>query len=186
MLKEYLTEITSLSPSEISFILEHFSERSVKKNEILIRNDEVCKQLFFIKKGLLRVYCLRHDGLEWTRFIAFENEFATIVPSFIHQTPSKAFLQALEPTELLAISYHDFYRLLDQFPEWDRFYRLSLEKAYVDSIDRIEQFITMSAKELYANCMQNKPELIQRLPNKILASYFGISAETLSRLKSRD
>lgn len=185
MLKRYLTETTPLSATEIDYIVSHFSPVDVKKNELLIRNDQICKQLFFIGNGALRVYCLKKDGQEWTRFIAFANEFSTIIPSFINQTPSRAFLQALEPSDLLSISHTDFFRLINELPEWDRFYRSILEKAYVASVNRIEQFISLDAGQLYQNYLHDQPQLIQRLSNKVLASYMGISPETLSRLKSK-
>lgn len=183
--RQYLAQRTTISEKELDYILTHFELKHTTKNEILLSANKTCKHLYFIQKGCLRIFCIQDDGQEWTRFVAFENEFATSMPSFINQEPSMAYIQTIEPSELLAVTYNDFYKLIDRFPEWERFYRVLLEHAYVKSVKRIEEFITMDAWQMYNTTLRNCPKLSQRLSNKQYASYLGISQETLSRLKSR-
>ena len=90
-----------------------------------------------------------------------------------------------EPTEVLYINHHDFRRMLDTFPGWERVYRISLEKDYIASIKRIESLITMDATQRYRQLMETDPALIRRLPSRIIADYLGVSQETLSRLKAK-
>jgi len=95
------------------------------------------------------------------------------------------YTQALEPTTLLYITRDEFYMLLDSIPNWEKFYRQYLEGAYVTNTNRLMSFITQDAAERYRQLLQEDPEIVRRLPNRIVASYLNISPETLSRLKSK-
>ncbi len=120
-----------------------------------------------------------------TRRIIFENAFSTTLVGFITRKPSKEYTQALEPTTLLYITRDDFYTLLKDVPEWEKFYRLYLEYAYVNNTNRLMSFITLDASERYRQLLEENPEIVLRLPNRIVASYLNVSPETLSRLKSK-
>ena len=126
-----------------------------------------------------------NTGKESTRFLIPEGRFGTAFPSFILQEPSPAFIQGIEPSEILYLTYQEFRLLSDVLPGWEKLYIKNLEHDYIASIRRIESLITMNAKERYALLMEDNPGLIQRLPSKIIADYLGISQETLSRLKSK-
>ena len=182
---DFLTKETKLLAEEVTAIESHFQTKNIEKGQCIIRENEICRNLFFIEEGCLRIYCLKDDGQEWTRYVAFENEFVSIIPSFINQSPSRSYLESLESTKLQSISYDNFTKLIDTYPEWERLYRSLLEKAYIQSIKRIEDLITMDSKSLYLSHKKENTALVTRLPNKILASYFGISPETLSRIKSK-
>ena len=95
------------------------------------------------------------------------------------------FIEALEDSELLAISHHDFYRLNNDLVEWKNFYQKILEMAYSFQNKKIEALVTLPAKQRYELIMKENAIMIQRLPNKVLASYLDMREETLSRLKSR-
>jgi len=184
-LKEYLIQKTTISNEKLENVLICFKKAQVKKNQILIHQNKICKQLFFIKKGCLRVVCLRDNGQEWTRQIAIENNFITIFPSYIEQTITDSYLQAVEASEVFYISYSNFIKLNTTTPKWRDFYTNILEQEYVNSTKRIEKLITMNGEHLYKDFKTNHSELFKRLPNKILASYLGLSQETLSRLKTK-
>ena len=184
ILKKYLIRELNLDVSKIDYILNHFNYESSKKNEILIAHNMTCEHLYFVNSGALRVFIIKEDGQEWTRYVAFEGMFISIMPSFIKQTSSLAALQSIDDSELLHISFNNFQKILNEFPEWEKYYREMLEKTYISSIRRIEDFISMNTKQLYNNCLKHNPQIIQRLSNKMLASYLGVSQETLSRIKS--
>jgi CRP-like cAMP-binding protein len=184
-LKKYLDGKIVLSEEHEQLIDSCFKPRFSKRNEILIEKGSIARHSFFVVKGCLRVFLMDAEWNESTRFLIFENHFGTAFPSFIQQKPSVAAVQSLEPSELLILSYHDRDVLLREVPGWETFYRIGLEQDYIASIQRIESLITMDAKERYQILMQTQPELIQRLPGKIIADYLGISQETLSRLKSK-
>ena len=141
------------------------------------------RRMFFVLKGCLRVFFIKEDGLEVTRRIVFENNFSTTLVGFITRQPSLEYTQALEPTTLLYITRDEFYMLLESIPNWEKFYRKYLEYAYVHNTNRLMSFITQDAGERYRQLLDEAPEIVRRLPNRIVASYLNISPETLSRLK---
>lgn len=183
--KKYIEKNTTLPKEHLDAVTNCFHYFEATKNEIIIPQNKISKKLFFVKKGCLRVVCTRDNGQEWTRQIATENDFITIFPSFIEQNISASYLQAVETSSLYYISHKDFIRLNATIPAWRLFYTRVLETTYVNSIKRIEQLITMSGKHLYDDFRSNQNELMARLPNKVLASYLGLTQETLSRLKAK-
>jgi CRP-like cAMP-binding protein len=185
VLKNSLAGKIKLSDEQWAFVFSCFKTKKTKRNEILVEKDSICQYLYFVVKGCLRIFLIDDDGNESTRFLVFEGTMGTAFPSFILRQPSVASVQSIEASELLMISYPDYQMLLDTIPGWERMTRIDLEMSYIDAIVRIESLISMDAKERYHILMKNNPKLIQRLPNKIVADYLGISQETLSRLKAR-
>jgi len=184
-LQTFLNGKISLSPEHEELVSRCFKQKLTKRNEILVPHGATARYVYFVAKGCLRVFLTRTNGSESTRFLIFEGQMGTAFPSFILQQPSSACVQSLEPSELLLLSYEDRHMLQKVVPGWETMDRISLERAYVESIQRIESFITMDAKARYALLLQNNPEMILRLPSKIVADYLGISQETLSRLKGK-
>ena len=181
----YLSGHTEATNEQLDAFCSRFRSKTTKRNEILLDAGSICKYMYFVNKGCLRIYLMDESGKESTRFLIPEGRFGTAFPSFILQEPSHAFIQSIEPSEILYLTYQDFRQLPEIFPGWEKLYRMNLERDYIDSIKRIESLITMSAKERYALLLENNPGLIRRLPSKIIADYLGISQETLSRLKSK-
>lgn len=183
-LKQYLSDKISLSPEHEALVDSCFRQKNAKRNEILVQKGSVAKYIYFVVKGCLRIFLVADDGSESTRFLIFENNWGTAFPSFITGKPSVAAIQSLEVSEILMLSFNDRQRLLDAIPGWETMYRIGLEQDYIASIQRIESLITMDSKTRYQVLMDTRPEIIRRLPNKIVADYLGISQETLSRLKA--
>ncbi len=183
-LKSSLAGKIKLSDEQWTFVFSLFKPKTTKRNELLLEKGKVSQYLLFVVKGCLRVFLIDDNGNESTRFLIFEGRFGTAFPSFTLRQPSAAAIQSIEASEILMISYHDYQTLLDIVPGWERMTRIGLEMDYIDSIVRIESLISMDAKQRYNILMEKNPKLIQRLPNKIVADYLGISQETLSRLKS--
>ena len=184
-LAEYILDRISVSEEDLQKILSHYKPMKLKRNEILLSEGEPSRRMCFVVKGCLRVYFTKEDGTEVTRRIVFENAFSTTLVGFITREPSKEYTQALEPTTLLYISREEFYTLLATIPEWEKFYRQYLEYAYVINTNRLMSFITQDATERYRRLLEEDPQVVMRLPNRIVASYLNISPETLSRLKGK-
>jgi CRP-like cAMP-binding protein len=185
LLTQYITDRIRLTDDELALALSRLRPRQVAKNEVLVGKGEVCRQLFFVEKGCIRTYYLQQNGSEATRYIAFEGIFGTALASFISEQPTLEYVQALEPSELLVISRTDFYALLDEIPAWERLYRISLEYAQVLNTWRLESLISMDAKARHDHLMATDPQIIRRCSNRIVASYLGITQESLSRLKAQ-
>jgi len=182
---EFIRSKISVNEEELRRILLHFRVIKAKKNEILLTEGEASRHTFFVKKGCLRIFFINEDGQESTRYFAFENQFATALVSFITAAPSKEFIQAVEDAELYVISHKNFYALLDIVPQWEKFYRLYLEFAYVNNTNRLMSFLLQDALAKYKQFLAENPVIVRRLSNKMVASYLNISQETLSRLKSK-
>ncbi len=183
MLADLIREKTSLDDGELSTVLSCFHTVEVPKNKLLLEKGVVADRIFFINKGCLRLY-YSNDNNVATRFMAFEHTFLTSIVSFISREPSSEYIQAVEASELLVISHHDFFRLRKTIPAWDKMYIYILEYGLTVITSKLNSLLTQNATERYRNLLENNPELIQRLSNANLAAYLNISPETLSRLKS--
>nr|WP_294860590.1 Crp/Fnr family transcriptional regulator [uncultured Fluviicola sp.] len=176
---------SNFEEEDLDRIVSCFKSRQIKKNEILLAADDVSKEFYFIHSGCLRTYFITKEGYEKTRYIMMAPSIGTALTSFISQRPSFEFLDSLEETEVLAISHDDFYRLVEEIPGWKNFYLKIMEMAYSFQNRKIESLVTLSAKERYEQLLRENPKVVQRVSNKIVASYLDMKQETLSRLKSK-
>ncbi|WP_183568383.1 Crp/Fnr family transcriptional regulator [Mucilaginibacter sp. SP1R1] len=184
-LSEHIRSIVFLTEEQLKLALSHFKPANFQRNEFLVNEGEVSKHIHFVVKGCLRIFFIREDGQEATRHLAFEQQFATGLASFITETPSREYIQAMEETELLRITRKDFYYLLNIIPAWEKFYRNYLEIAYINNLQIYQREVTKDAELRYKELLDHNPEIVRRLSNKVVASYLNMSPETLSRIKSR-
>jgi CRP-like cAMP-binding protein len=184
-LKILLQNFANFDERELEQIVSFFKPKSVKKNDILLHEGNVSREFYYVHTGGIRTFYIDKKGYEKTRFVLLDNQIGTTLYSFISQKPSIEFIEALDDTELLAISYQDFYRLIKEIENWKNFYQKILEKAYSFQNRKIETLVTLTAKQRYEQLLTENPVFVQRLSNKVLASYLDMREETLSRLKSR-
>lgn len=185
LLIAYITNKISVTEEELAVILSYFKPIKLKKNELILTQGQSSQRTFFVTSGCLRIFFINEDGQDSTRYFAFENQFATALVSFITAEPSEEFIQAVEDSEVYYITHKDFYHLLDIVPQWEKFYRIYLEIAYVTNTKRLMSFLIQDALEKYRQLLDENPIIVRRLSNKMVASYLNISQETLSRLKSK-
>lgn len=183
-LKKVLKSLTDFSEQELGQIVNCFKSKSVRKNEVLLLEGNVCNDFYYVVQGCIRIYFIDKNGNEKTRYIMPDYHIGTALTSFISREPSVEFIEALEDTELLSIRHADFYRLNKNLDGWKMFYQRILEMAYSFQNKKIEHLVTLTAKQRYNLVLKETPNLIQRVSNKVLASYLDIREETLSRLKS--
>ena len=182
-LLKYLESIIMVSENLKQEIITITENKRVKKNDIIINIGERCGDLFFIEKGLLRGYYL-NDGKEITNWFAQEGEFATCFYSFISQKQSFETIQALEDMELVRIPYLALQSLYINYPEMERLGRIITENYYIKFEERFLSLQFKSAKERYQNLLESKSTLLQRASLGQIATYLGISQDTLSRMRS--
>jgi len=184
-LAEHIKSRVLLTDEQLNMVLDLFFFKEYQKNETLLHAGQVSQYINFVLKGCLRIYFIREDGLETTRHLAFEQQYATGLTSFIKQLPAAEFIQAMEDTQVFHISRKDFFYLLDIIPTWEKYYRIYLENAYMDNIIIFQREVTRDAEMRYKELVSRNPEIVSRLSNKIVASYLNMSPETLSRIKGR-
>lgn len=184
-LKEYLNEKTDLNDASIDTICSYFRLISTKRNEILLNSDEIAKEYYFVNKGCIRLFTYSKDGSESSRYFAFQGSFVSALPSFIDQQPAEEYLQTLEKSELLSISRTDFYNLVQEIPQFAKIYTEILETGFITAQKRIYGFQGFDALEKVKWVIKYQPQLLQKVSNKMVASYLGIAPSTLSRIKSK-
>jgi CRP-like cAMP-binding protein len=184
-LKLLIRHIVDIEDRQLDKVIAEFKPISVKQGELLLSSGETCSKFYYVNTGCLRTYFMTKDGHEKTRLVLPAPSIGTSLASFISQSPSFEFIDALENSETMVINYPDFYRLIEEVPEWRTFYIKILEMAYIYQNRRIENLSTLSARQRYEKLLEENPSLVQKLSNKILASYLDITQETLSRLKSK-
>jgi CRP-like cAMP-binding protein len=181
-LHTYLQQAGILDQLDWGVVQPLFKPIDVPKNEYLIREGQTCQHLYFINDGLLRMFYLQ-NGDELTRYFASAGTFATALTSFLTRQPTVENIQALEDTTLLQLHTDDLQRLYAEFPAWERLSRQLFEQAYLFMARRIENFIRLSAEQRYQELVRVAPDLLQRVPQKYIASYLGIHPKSLSRIR---
>lgn len=156
---------------------------SVAKGKALVKNGERCKHLYFIDKGLVRGFYY-DNGKEITHWFAQEEDFATSFYAFITGEPSPESIETLEDCELTQIYFDDLQKLYSKFPETERVGRIITETYYINLEERFLNIQFKSAKERYQNLITKNPSIIQRASLGQIATYLGITQETLSRVRA--
>lgn len=179
----YLSSIISVSDSLETEFYAVSKQLIVSKNQSLIDIGNRCNDLYFVEKGLLRGYYF-DEGKEITNWLAQEGEFATSLYSLVASKPSPETIQALEDCVLIQLPYSSLQNLYLKFPETERLGRIITETYYVKLEERLLNIQFKTAKERYQNFVLSKPSLLQRTSLGQIASYLGITQETLSRIRS--
>ena len=161
-----------------------FEELVIAKNEYLVTEGNICRHLYFLEKGALRGY-YNLDGKEITHWFGFAKDFVTSFHSFITQQPAVENIQLLEGSILWSISKDKLNNLFKQFPEIDKLVRIAYEKYYIRLEERFVNAQFKTATERYENLLLQTPHIIEKVPLGYIASYLGISQETLSRIRGR-
>ena len=156
----------------------------LSKNEYLLTEGKICHHLFFLQQGALRGF-YRLDGKDITHWFGFEKDFVTSFHSFITQKPAVENIQLLEGSVLWSISRDTLTRLFNQHQDIERLVRIAYEKYYIRLEERFVNAQFKTATERYENLVRQTPHIIDRVPLGFIASYLGISQETLSRIRSR-
>lgn len=184
-LRQHITDRLGNNVDNLDDVLCHFKELKAARGERLLRQGDVCRNVYFVAAGCLQVYTLATSGDETTRDIVTENNWCSDLISFGSGKPASESIRAVEPSVLCGINRSSFQTLTDTVPQFDKVYRQILEASYASSVYRINTFVSLSALDRIRWLMDYQPKLMTRLSSKLLASYLGISQETFSRLKAR-
>lgn len=180
-----ISQHIQLDDRESDYFLSLLQPRTIKRKEYLLRANEVCKYESFITKGCLRTYTIDDTGLEHNVMFAVEDWWTGDLFSFLTQTPGNFIIDALEDTDLLQISKGDLEKLYENVPKFERFFRIILQNAFIAQQQRINQSLSFTAEERYLHFIQKYPRLEQRLPQKQVAAYLGITPEFLSMIRKK-
>jgi CRP/FNR family transcriptional regulator, anaerobic regulatory protein len=154
-----------------------------KKGKVLVRQGRVCDRFFFVLKGAARTYHRKGDK-EYTHGLQFDRFDAVSLSSFIAQQPSQENVELIEDSSLISITRDNLHRLYQSYPRSNMIGRLGVEEAFVELEKRARSLQKLSAKERYEELIAKSPMCLQRVPLKHIASYLGITQETLSRIRA--
>ena len=175
----------SLSPEEKHMVFEHFIPKQLAKKQYLLSEGEVCGNMAFVCSGLLKTFNVDEKGIERVSIFGWEGWWLSDFSSFLTGIKSVSFIDALEDAELLLISKENYEALTLQVPKMDRFFRILYQNSIVTKERRLRNSITYSASERYSEFIETNPEVSNRIPQHLIASYLGIAPETLSRIKRK-
>ena len=173
-----------MSEEDWNVLQEKFRVQHLKKGELLTRNGDICRQVSFINKGLLRMFYLV-DGKEICTGFAPEGEYLAQYDSFLTRQPSAGNIDALEDCELINLSYEDMQALYKSNTVFEIFGRKIAEMLFIMISSQTNSLLTLTPEERYQNIILHQPYIIQRVPQYMIASYIGITPEHLSRLRKK-
>lgn len=178
----FLNSIYPVSPSLKAFLIDNIKSCSFQKNELISKAGEICNCLYLIKKGMVRGYFMS-EGTDITTWIDSENEVFTSITGFFRNQESQEYIQSLEHTHCDYLEYEDYKYCLNHFPEMRHINRILMEEYYILAEHRVYLARIPNARKRLAFFMdQIKPQIVERIPRKYLASYLAMRPETLSRL----
>lgn len=174
-----------LDKTEIDFFISLLQMKKLKRKEFLLKYGEICKTENFIFKGCLRVYTVDDNGFEHIVMFGIEDWWVSDLYSFLTNSPTTYYIDALEDTELLQISKANLDKLYERVPGFERFFRIILQNAYIAQQQRINQNLSFTAEQRYLNFIDKYPAFEQRISQKHIAAYLGITPVFLSMLRKK-
>jgi len=182
-----ISKYVKLNSEEENQIEIFWTEKTLQIGDYLLRNGEICKTDNFVIKGALKAYYINSEnGKEEILYFAIDNWWATDIESFQKQKPSIYNIQAIDKTVLLQINHYSFEEMLRKIPKLERFFRIILGKSLGSLQRRIIVNHVFDAERRYSDFLENYPKVAEKVPQYLIASYLGITAESLSRIRNRN
>lgn len=178
-----ITRWATLSNAEIDFFTTRLTYRKIRRRQYLLQAGDVCRHYTFVNAGCLRLFQVAEDGVEHILQFAPEDYWVADLGSFYEETPTSLYLEALEPSEIWQISKSDLTATFVSHPNFDRVFRVMMERAFIKLQQRVLQDISATAEEKYLAFVKSYPQLVNRLPQTQIASFIGITPEFLSKIR---
>ena len=175
-----------LNPSEEEKIAlqKIIQVRTLQKNDYFLKEGDVCKTIAFIEKGSVRYYYQLEDK-EICKDFVFENGIIGAFGSFFSQDPSGYFIKAMEETQIVELNYEDVMHLYEKFPSWQKFGRIIAQEQFIRYEKREAAFLKDQPELRFRSLVEEHPKIFKRVPLQFIASYLGITRETLSRYRNK-
>ncbi len=178
-------DIVPLTQEEQDFIKNYLTPKKLRKKQYLLQEGDVCKFIAFVEKGALRSYTIDEKGAEHIIQFALEGWTISDLYSFLTGEPATYNIDALEDAELVLTNKPAHEELLKRLPKYETYIRLQLTGAYIAMQRRLTSIISLPLDERYASFTELYPDIVQRVPQHMIASYMGLTPETLSRVRRR-
>lgn len=180
-----LTDKAPFTPEELELVKTKLKPKKLRKKQYLLQEGDPCNFVAFVEKGVLRSYTINEKGTEHIIQFALEGWTISDMYSFLTGEPARYTIDAIEDSELVLISKTAQEELLQQLPKYETYMRLQLTGAYIAMQRRLTSIISSTLEERYAAFMTQYPNIAQRVPQHMIASYMGLTPETLSRVRKK-
>ena len=180
-----ITKHVSLTPEEQDLFLSKIETKKVKAKTILLNAGELSKETYFVNSGILRSFNINDNIIEHVLHFACEGWWIGDMYSYISEKPGNLFIEVLEDSEVVSITKENHQELYQQIPKLERFFRILAENSLVAHQERLMDNLSLTAEERFEKFCFKYPTLIQRVAQKQIASYIGVTPEFFSKMKSR-
>ena len=174
-----------LSIEDAGILIKSAKSKSFKKKEIIIEEGALKKDVYFLRSGLVRTYCINDKGDEITFGLISENQILTNIDIILFDQPSRFYYECIEDTKTFSIDFDKVQNIIERNPKLERNRKFFARNAMKKMLQRLETFVLMNAEERYEDFIKNNPTLSNRVPDKYLANVLGITAVSLSRIRAR-
>ncbi|MBU7576519.1 MAG: Crp/Fnr family transcriptional regulator [Flavihumibacter sp.] len=182
---QQFNEKVPLTAEEQETIKTYLTPKKLRKKQYLLQEGDVCKYIAFVEKGALKSYVIDEAGTERITQFALEGWTISDLYSFLTGEPATYHIDAIEDAELILISKAAHEELLQTVPKYETYIRLQITGAYIALQRRLTSIISLPIEERYKNLIATYPTIVQRVPQHMIASYMGLTPETLSRVRGR-
>lgn len=185
LLHKKFSEIVSITDEEFEYCKTLFIPKKLRKRQYLLQEGDVCKYTAFVEKGILKSYTVDDKGVEHILQFASEGWWMADLYSYLTGEPSNFNMEALEDAELLLITRPSWEQLMKNVPALEHYFRILLQNNLIATQRRLIGSLSETAEEKYIKFAKTYPDCMQRVPQHMIASYLGVSRETLSRLRKQ-
>lgn len=182
-LQKSIQEHVSLTDDEWKLCKNSFRPKRMLKRQFLLQKGDICRELSFVEKGALYSYSVDSKGNQHVLRFAFDGWWIADLQSFFTTKASTLNIEVLEDSELLVLDRKNHEKLLEEISAYERYHRIIVQNAYVALQQRVENALGLTAEEKYTRLVDHSPEFMNRVPLNLVASYLGMSPETLSRVR---
>ncbi|MBW2963006.1 Crp/Fnr family transcriptional regulator [Mesonia aestuariivivens] len=183
ILFKHLQKKVELTARDKKEIPTFFEPKKLRKKELLLHQGDSCKYLSFVSKGIIKSYTIDEKGQEHISLIAWEGWWVSDFSSFICKEKAVLSIDAIEDSELLLISKTNYDKLLVEVPRMERYFRILYQNSLITKDRRLISSNSYTAEEKYQEFIEMYPQMSQRIPQTLIASYLGLTPETISRIK---
>jgi len=184
-LKAYLKQAFRLKQEELESVYSFFKPIKLKKNEIFLREGSRCNYIVFINEGIMRNYVIDETGQEIVKYMTSDGDFNTVYKCFVNQEVCREYIQAVTNCDLSVINRADFFKLKEESKSFQNIVETLVLEGLTCKEQRLHSYLSDDAQKRYENLIIKQPKVVQFAPLRHIASYLGISRETLSRIRNR-
>jgi CRP-like cAMP-binding protein len=181
----HIRRFVELSEEESLMLFNYFKAHQLKKKEYLLREGQVCRSMYFVEKGCLRMFFHTNKTTEQITQFALDGWWMADYFSFMDQTPSGYTIQAVEKSEIYSLDFLVMEDLLKELPQMERYFRIVMQRAVAAAQLRVKYMFELSKEEFYNHFITSFPEFVQRVPQYMIASYLGLTPEYVSELRKK-